>query len=468
MLYPPGGVWIGWRVSQVREAFVTSLAGVYRNDDDRAFTASTGLKLNIVHILVYRCGTITSMVAAPKMTRTLWAERQVEELLSLPLISEFVFRSPKHNAPTEKEVIDHLIVHKGDGILISQKAQDDPTNRTARKNELWVLNNIQDALKPIYRAIRKPDDRPKWCEHPRRGRVEFATLPRIIHAVALVETWRAVDLKDVAAVLPLEYLDVPITYMSINDFLNIVMQLRTVPEVLEYLNARRELPTACLRMVGDELPFYELYIMNGGSLKGCMGHADARRAAYTHDDLLREALDRSVEYKFYSSQIEHIADALSQRDPNYADGLPPEVVALFDKQGERKNYLILQEILTDMRLTERAMMGRQFHNVAESMRGKTSGLTMAASLVDGRDWVFVFISCRGVEKPTRFGIAKTLAGGALAHYQKKNCLVIIDRDGEHYDLMLSNPEYEPDAADIAAGEKHFGHLRMKTVDIRRL
>lgn len=323
-----------------------------------------------VHILIHRCVMITSMAAAPKMTRTHWAERQVEELLSLPLISEFVFRSPKHKAPTEKEVIDHLIVHKGDGVLISQKAQDDPTNRTARKNELWVLNNIQDALKPIYRAIRKPGDRPKWCEHPRRGRVEFAALPRIVHGVALVETWRAVDLKDVAADLPLEYLGVPITYMSISDFLNIVMQLRTVPEILEYLNARRELPSACLHVVGDELPLYELYIMNGGNLGGCTGHADARRATETHDDLLRAALDRSVEYRFYSSQIEHVADSLAERDPNYANGLPSEALALFDKEGERKNYLVLQEVLTDMRLTERASIGRQFHAVAEGMRGR--------------------------------------------------------------------------------------------------
>ena len=88
-----------------------------------------------------------------------------------------------------------------------------------------------------------------------------------------------------------------------------------MPEILEYLNARRELPTACLRMVGDELPFYELYIMNRGNLKGCMGHADARRAAETHDDLLREALERNEEYKFYSSQIEHIANALSTERP---------------------------------------------------------------------------------------------------------------------------------------------------------
>ena len=408
------------------------------------------------------------MIEAVK-TRTLWAERHVEEVLSLPLISEFVFRSPKHNDPTEKEVIDHLILHKGDGLLISQKAQEDPISRSAEKNELWVLKNIQDALKPIRGSIKNPDDRPKWCDHPRRGRVIFSTLPRIIHGVALVETWRPVDLNQIADKLPLNYLGVPLTYMSINDFLNIVWQLRTVPAILEYLNARRDLPVACLRMVGDELPFYELYIMNGGSLKGCLGLADARRAAYTHDDLLQEALNRSEEYKFYSSQIEHVADALSTRDLNYADELPPEAVALFDKEGERKNYLILQEILTDMRLTERAVTGRQFHDVAESMRGKTGGLMFAASLADGKDWVSFFISVgRGVEKPTRFDIATKLAGGALAHYQKKNCLVIIDRDGEHYDLALSNPDYEPDAADIAEGEKYFGHLRMKTVDISRL
>jgi hypothetical protein len=403
-------------------------------------------------------------------TRTLWAERQVEEVLSLPLISEFVFRSPMHKDPTDKEVIDHLIVHKGDGILISQKVQEDP-RRTVEKNELWVLKNIQDALKPIRGCIKNPDDRPKWCDHPRRGRVDFKTLPRIIHGVALVETWRPVDLNQIADKLPLEYLGVPLTYMSINDFLNVVWQLRTLPEVLQYLNARRKLPIACLRMIGDELPFYELFIMNGGlanSFAACLGHADARRAADTHDDLLQEALDRSEEYKLYSSEIEHVAHALSTRDPNYADGLLPELVALFDKDGERKNYLILQEILADMRLTERAMMGRQFHTVAESMQGKTEGFIFAAAHAEGKDFVFVFISCRGIDKPTRYERAERLAGGALAHYQKKNCLVIIDHDGEHYDLILTNPEYEPDAANIAAGEELFGHLRMQTVDIRRL
>ena len=71
------------------------------------------------------------------------------------------------------------------------------------------------------------------------------------------------------------------------------------------------------------------------------------------------------------------------------------LLALFDKEGERKNYLILQEILTDMRLTERASIGRQFHTVAESMSGKTSGLTMAAALVDGQGLGFRFHLVQG-------------------------------------------------------------------------
>jgi hypothetical protein len=88
-------------------------------------------------------------MASPTIARTDWAELQVEDLLSVPLVSEFVFRSPKHNDPDENEVIDHLIVHRQQSIIISQKAQDDPEKRSVPRNELWVLKNIQNALKPM-------------------------------------------------------------------------------------------------------------------------------------------------------------------------------------------------------------------------------------------------------------------------------------------------------------------------------
>jgi len=96
------------------------------------------------------------------------------------------------------------------------------------------------------------------------------------------------------------------------------------------------------------------------------------------------------------------------------------------------------------------------------------GFSFSAAHLDGRDWVFLFASSRRTTKADLFKIATVLTGGALAHYQKTNCFVIIDRDGEHYDVLRTNPEYRPTSDDVTAGERYFGHLRMSTVDMSRL
>jgi hypothetical protein len=99
-------------------------------------------------------------------TRTRWAEGQVEVLLSIPFISEFVFRSPQNlEGPrnTQREVADLLIEHMGKGLLLSQKAQEDPESRNDRRNELWVLKNAMGAVDQLIGALRSPTT-PFWCE----------------------------------------------------------------------------------------------------------------------------------------------------------------------------------------------------------------------------------------------------------------------------------------------------------------
>jgi hypothetical protein len=147
---------------------------------------------------------------------------------------------------------------------------------------------MQGAVRQICGAIRNPNHLPKWCEHPRRGRVELGALPPIIHGIALAETRHRVDLRPVTSHLPLDFSGVPITYLSLNDFLNPVVQLRTIPELLEYLNGRRSLPTSCLYIIGDEKPLFELYLMNGGNFAACTSHEDARRAVERNADLVSE------------------------------------------------------------------------------------------------------------------------------------------------------------------------------------
>jgi len=369
----------------------------------------------------------------PKITRTEWAELQVEELLSVPFVSEFVFRSPKHNDPDEKEVIDHLVIHGGRCILLSQN----------------------------------PDDRPKWCEHPRRGRVKFDSIPSIIHGIALAETWRQVDLSSTPADLPMEYMGIPLTYLSINDFLNLAVQLRTVPELLEYLSARRTLPEASLRRLGDEWTMFEFYLLNG-SFTGCTGHDDARQKLEANADVVREALELNAEHRFYSGLLEYVADCLAVRDPDYAQGLSEHLLALFDPDGERKNYILLQEILVDLRLRERAELGRAFHSVTERVSTQGDGLSFQASHIDGKDRVFLFVAARNRSKAEISEAIHTLTGAAMAHFRKGSCLVIVDRDGKHFDLALTRPDYQPTADDEGAGRKYFGHLRMRSVDVSKL
>jgi hypothetical protein len=57
--------------------------------------------------------------------------------------------------------------------------------------------------------------------------------------------------------------------------------LRTTPELIEYLVARRSLPTAELRVIGDEKSLFEFYLLNDGSLHGCPSRAFARHTVGT-------------------------------------------------------------------------------------------------------------------------------------------------------------------------------------------
>jgi hypothetical protein len=49
-----------------------------------------------------------------------------------------------------------------------------------------------------------------------------------------------------------------------------------------------------------------------------------------------------------------------------------------------------------------------------------------------------------------------LAGAAMAHFEQSSCLVIVDRDGKHCDLALSQPDYRPTADDESAARKFLG------------
>jgi hypothetical protein len=400
--------------------------------------------------------------------RTQWAEKQAEELLSVPFISEFVLRSPQMIDGTQKEVADLLILYKGSGLLVSQKAQEDPLSRDERKNELWVLKAAKNGLSQLLGALR-PSTKAIWCEHPRRGRVDYpAGLPPIAHGIVTVETFRPVDLQSGAADLPLKQGSVPLTYISVNDFLNVAMQLRTVPELLRYLDARRELPEAALRRVGDEQTILEYYLLNE-SFEHCGGHQHASEVVQAASEQVDEILERMTEYQQFSSLMENVGHELATRSATCLDGLSADLLAKFDLSEKRQNYLLMQEVIADLPLRERAELGRQFARVIYHLSEQPQGYVQATAWADSRpDWIFVFGASKGWARGGMLGSMESTMRAALSYYGKQRCMIIIARDGEGYEVIMNRPGqvFAPAAADVLNGNKLFGSLRTASVELQ--
>jgi hypothetical protein len=400
--------------------------------------------------------------------RTQWAEKHVEELLALPFISEFVLRSPQMLDGTQKEVADLLILHKGSGLLVSQKAQEDPLSRDDRKNQRWCIKAAKKGLGQLTGALR-PSTKAIWCDHPRRGRVDFpAGLPPIVHGIVTIETFRPVDLQSGAADLPLEHIGIPITYISLNDFVNVATQLRTVPELLRYLNARRDLPEYALRKVGDEQAIFEYYLLMG-TFKQCCDHQHARDMVEAASDKINEILLRMIEYHRFSGLMEHVADELAKRSSTCLDGLSDDLLAKFDAPEMRQNYLRMQEVLADLPLRDRAELGKQFETVCKKLHGRSEGYAQATAQLDSRpNWVFVFGSSKGWERVGLLSTIERMMRGALAYYQKQQCMFIIDRDGAGYEVALTVPgqAFTPSREDILNGEKLFSNLRITSKELK--
>lgn len=401
------------------------------------------------------------------MQRTLWAEKFVDSFSSRPLAAECVFHSPQYlDRGRQKEVCDFLLVLRGNAVLLSMKSQADPSSRTRDKLRRWTIKNATNALNQAKGALTTITREPFWCQHWRRGRADFKQGSiHVAHVVVLTEVFN--DAVELPNELPLLLDSLPVTYLSLNDFLNLTYELRAFPDIIAYLDARRTLPHKSLRMVGHEVPFYKYYMLNTGSFAGCGGYADARISSAARHTEWQALLSIGQSRHKFASIIECVSDALATRLKNFSEGLDAQTVARFDHANDRKNYLLMQEELCDLELAERNALGEQFVKVIDKVKNSedTEHMAYAAFYTDCKpDLVYVLVSALGIERATLLGRLTVLLRAAMAAYGKDRGLVIADRDGVGFEVQLVSGR-SADLSDEALGKAYFAKLRVSHVPI---
>jgi hypothetical protein len=367
---------------------------------------------------------------------------------------------------TDKEVGDILCQLDSSTFLISQKCKQEPGTRSKEKEKLWVKKEARSGAKQLTGALRTGHTRPMWCQHSRLGRVEFPNgLPTIKHGIVLVETIETVVLDDDEETYPKNYNGVPISYFGLNDFLNLAFLLRTLPELMEYLDARSKLDSSILRTIGIEKMLYETYQLQSGSFKNINNVVNVIDFVLIREAEIKTLYEKHKDTFKYTAIVENISDALAERDPD----LPKEIEHHFEPINERKGYRELQTVLANTRLAERIIIGQTLHEMRISMQRQDQGMVMCSRRFDSLpDFVFVFGVWKKLDRKELPSVLQTLVRAAKAFYGKTTGFGVFDRDGDGYDAQMYRSTNPSTIEEMAAGKKFFGHLRVDSKSIGML
>jgi len=400
------------------------------------------------------------------MQRTDWAERFLEKFVSVPLTWENVFRSPEYADKTSKELVDLLLILRNRGIFISMKCQQDPLSRSREKLERWVQRNAQAALKQVQGGIRTSQVKEFWCIHQRRQRVSFKANQIIpVRAFVIVETLEPVALDNA---IPLEVKGVPVTYLSVNDFLNLMLELRTINDLLQYLEERGSLTEKLQRTVGNERSFFEYYLLHRGSFPRSVTLQEIKAQLSRREHDIKEIVMQKKEADSQAEIIERVSNDLSRRLENYADGLDDATISRFDSASKRTNYLLMQDELCDLVLDERRKIGAGLSTAIEKVRSENADmLYQAVSLTSKPDFLYILSSTKGIPRGDIISRGQSLLMSGLSYYVKKRGLFLNytqDRDG--FELVLVR-DFQDSASLKELGQQLFSKLKIADLPVDR-
>jgi hypothetical protein len=403
---------------------------------------------------MYKCEQEVTSFADSSETRTKWAERFAAEFTSKPLVAEWVFSNPQFiDGRSQKEVCDLIFLLRNRAIVVQQKCQEDPTSRSGARLDSWVIKQAEAGVSQLRGALNTIQSRDFWCDHPRRGRVDFkAGDITPIQGVVLVEHFS--DHIKLSRDCDLQIGIIPVAYMTPNDFLNTIAQFRAFADIGAYLSQRAALPHETRTMIGGEQLLFQYYVEHGGTFEGWQGYdVEAPKLRQRSEDFA-EKIRSKMDADYAACYLEYVADCLATRDPQYSEGLSDETLRWFEQPELRKAYLEMQQELCDLRLPERRMLGEYFLSISRKADASLPGAPMYGRIwLDSKpEFLYVFASARGVPRQKLLDDCRHILALELTRTGKRSGMLIVDCDSERYHVVFLKDFVPNDSLKAAAGK----------------
>ena len=324
------------------------------------------------------------------MQRGPWLEQTTAKFTWRFFMNDFVFLNPKYyRAGHEKELADLLLVLDDTCIIISLKGTDGtPKSKTKLKN--WLAKKALEGSRQARGGI-------TWI-----SRVPFGGLNlwgeirqfepdslRPICGIVLLECSQK-PFGPVQFTTPNIQSNVPLHFLSLNDFLNVVDRLGSIWDVFDYFSKRAAIGHV-FTGINQEQPILAYYSLRSQDLTGILS-TDKAELIKLRESYLLHLHDNRAEYEErerMALNVNAIVHELHTRHPSPEDYLPAALQSYLEPMDKRVAYLRMAAMLNGLPMSNKVFIGRKLENILANLRNSGGSECFGFKPLK-KDLVFVF------------------------------------------------------------------------------
>lgn len=392
------------------------------------------------------------------MARGSAIEEAINEFCRRSFLQDFLFLRPR--LLNNRELTDLLAVMDDKCLCIQIKARGSDLPFSGRSLPDWAMKQFTIAGRQAAGAIRKVATSEVSATHPWRGDVNFDVGNLIPYCgIALVEYFGQSFVLD-PKVKHRTFKGIPIHYFSLNDFLNLVDILETLPDVIEYIRQRCSISGDIRARVGNERGLCATYLLDGYLRPGLSyGEVEKRWAQLA---AVEESFERKRKHNIFVDFYNGLINEVHNQDPDKLSYQPPELRDYVESGSSNSSCLEIATRLNKLPYIYRREIGKHLFQTSKAVKGDGK-IRMFTYRNLGYPWVLSFLVTPNMNRTSRIRQLHLLVASAISQYRCKSvigiaCPSLDSNQGFDY-ILADGVTYNEDEI------KRFAPMITKTTEI---